>query len=82
MKRTLVVFALVILSFGQARGQVIDFETVPTKNSIGLAWLELVASRLAKECPIPREVEPPDVGPIRQRPMVGGLHHRYYREAA
>ena len=37
---------------------------------------------LAKDCPIPRDVEPPDVGPIRQRPMVGGLHHRYYREAA
>jgi len=37
---------------------------------------------LAKDCPIPRDVEPPDVGPIRQRSMVGGLHHRYYREAA
>ena len=37
---------------------------------------------LAKECPIPREVEPPDIGSIRQRAMVGGLHHRYYREAA
>ena len=37
---------------------------------------------LAKECPIPREIEPPDDGQISQRLMVGGLHHRYYREAA
>ena len=37
---------------------------------------------LAGDCPVPRSVEPPSVGPIRKRPMVGGLHHRYYREAA
>jgi len=37
---------------------------------------------LAKECPVPRAVEPPEDGPIRKRPMVGGLHPRYFREAA
>lgn len=37
---------------------------------------------LAKECPVPRSIEPPEIGPIRKRPMVGGLHHRYFREAA
>jgi transposase InsO family protein len=37
---------------------------------------------LGKECPEPRAVEPPEIGPIRNRAMVGGLHHRYYREAA
>ena len=37
---------------------------------------------LAKECPIPREVEYADIGSIRRRPMLSGLHHRYYREAA
>jgi hypothetical protein len=55
---------------------------VPTKNSIALVWLAITASGLANECLIPQEVEPPDIGPIRHRPMVGGLHHRYYREAA
>jgi len=34
---------------------------------------------LGGECPVPRPVEPPANGPIRKRPMVGGLHHRYYR---
>jgi putative transposase len=37
---------------------------------------------LAKDCPVPRAMERPEIGPIKQRPMVGGLHHRYYREAA
>jgi putative transposase len=37
---------------------------------------------LAKDCPQPREVQRPDVGPIVSIPEVGGLHHRYERRAA
>jgi hypothetical protein len=37
---------------------------------------------LEKDCPEPREVDPPEVGPIRSWPILGGLHHRYYRDAA
>jgi hypothetical protein len=37
---------------------------------------------LEKDCPEPRDVEPPEIGPIRSRPILGGLHHRYYRNAA
>jgi hypothetical protein len=37
---------------------------------------------LGGDCPVPRLVEPPSARPIKKRPMVGGLHHRYYREAA
>jgi putative transposase len=37
---------------------------------------------LEKDCPRPRPVEPPDLGTIRAEPMVGGLHHRYFRKAA
>ncbi len=37
---------------------------------------------LGKECPEPREVEPPEVGRIISIPQVGGLHHRYTRRAA
>ena len=37
---------------------------------------------LEKECPVPRQVEAPEAGPIDSEPMVGGLHHRYFRRAA
>jgi putative transposase len=37
---------------------------------------------LAKDCPTPRPVEPPELGPICTESMVGGLLHRYYRQAA
>ncbi|MFH1842542.1 MAG: integrase core domain-containing protein [bacterium] len=37
---------------------------------------------LEKDCPVPREVEPPGIGPVRWEPVLGGLHHRYFRRAA
>jgi transposase InsO family protein len=37
---------------------------------------------LAKDCPQTRVVEPPHLGVIQAQPMVGGLHHRYFRYAA
>ena len=37
---------------------------------------------LEKDCPDSRPVEPPVFGPINAEPMVGGLHHRYFRKAA
>jgi putative transposase len=37
---------------------------------------------LEKDCPIPRGVNSPDLGPVLGEPMVGGLHHRYFRRAA
>ena len=37
---------------------------------------------LAKDCPVPRAVEPPEVGSIKSEPVLGGLHHRYFRQAA
>jgi putative transposase len=37
---------------------------------------------LAADCPEPRAVEPPDQGKILELPLVGGLHHRYARQAA
>ncbi len=37
---------------------------------------------LGKDSPVPREVEPPGTGTVVAEPMVGGLHHRYYRKAA
>ncbi len=30
----------------------------------------------------PLDEKPPETGPIRKRPVLGGLHHRYFREAA
>jgi transposase InsO family protein len=37
---------------------------------------------LEKDCPRSRPVQLPDLGPIDSEPMVGGLHHRYFRQAA
>ena len=37
---------------------------------------------LEKDAPEPRPVEHPDQGGIVEMPMVGGLHHRYTRQAA
>jgi putative transposase len=37
---------------------------------------------LEKDCPHPRPVESAHSGKIQAEPMVGGLHHRYYRQAA
>ncbi|NIO28950.1 MAG: transposase [Candidatus Latescibacteria bacterium] len=37
---------------------------------------------LEKDCPKPRPVEPIDLGPVHFESMVGGLHHRHYRQAA
>ena len=31
---------------------------------------------LEKDCPMPRLVEPPELGVVDVEPMVGGLHHR------
>jgi transposase InsO family protein len=37
---------------------------------------------LEKDCPDSRAIEFPDSGPVQSEPMVGGLHHRYFRQAA
>lgn len=37
---------------------------------------------LEKDCPDPRAIEFPDSGSVQSEPMVGGLHHRYFRQAA
>src|SRR5215475_5681748 len=37
---------------------------------------------LDMDCPLPRPVQRPEAGPIREVPEVGGLHHHYERRAA
>jgi putative transposase len=37
---------------------------------------------LEKDAPVPRRVQPPDLGMVVEFPEVGGLHHRYERRAA
>jgi putative transposase len=36
---------------------------------------------LDMDCPVPRPVQRPEVGSIREVPEVGGLHHHYQRQA-
>jgi transposase InsO family protein len=37
---------------------------------------------LEQDCPLSRPVEPPNQGNIIALPLLGGLHHRYTRQAA
>ena len=37
---------------------------------------------LEMDAPEPRPVQPPELGPVRKRPEVSGLHHHYERWAA
>jgi putative transposase len=37
---------------------------------------------LGKDSPVPRAIQPPEMGSIVAVPQVGGLHHRYERRAA
>ena len=37
---------------------------------------------LAKDAPISRPVQNSDAGPMVSEPVLGGLHHRYFRDAA
>jgi len=37
---------------------------------------------LDKDAPVSRPIQSSDVGPIASQPVLGGLHHSYYREAA
>ena len=37
---------------------------------------------LNNDCPVPRPVEPRDTGEVVSAPVLGGLHHRYWRTAA
>jgi len=37
---------------------------------------------LRKDVPMPRAIQAPDLGPVVAEPVLGGLHHRYYRQAA
>ena len=37
---------------------------------------------LGKDCPAPRDVEPLAAGNVVDLPILGGLHHRYFRHAA
>ena len=37
---------------------------------------------LEKDAPEPRAIQPQDVGPVVSKSVLGGLHHRYYRESA
>jgi putative transposase len=37
---------------------------------------------LDKDCPIPRTADPPENGKVVSMPILGELHHRYFRKAA
>jgi putative transposase len=46
-------------------------------------YLEVRPHRsLDHDSPVPRPLQSPDCGNVIEMPLVGGLHHRYFRQAA
>ena len=75
---------------GSVRRDCLDHVIVLGENHLRRVMREYIAYyhndrthlSLDKDCPIHRPVEPPENGPIREMPILGGLHHRYTRKAA
>ena len=52
------------------------------RSSVAYSHTWRVHRSLDMDAPDPRQVEPPELGPVRKLPEVGGLHHHYARRAA
>ncbi len=52
------------------------------KNYLGYYHQSRTHLGLEKDCPEPRAVELPERGQIESMPDLGGMHHRYFRQAA
>lgn len=55
-----------------------------SRHVVQVALAESLFSASHRDRPpgVPRSRDRAELGPVRKRPMVDGLHHRYYREAA
>ena len=75
---------------GSIRRECLDHVIVFTERHLRRILREYVAYYhearthlgLGKDAPVRRAVEPRDVGQVVSAPVLGGLHHRYWREAA
>jgi hypothetical protein len=63
------------LDMRHARGCARNFDTAR-------AGAVVATKTLGKDAPEPRPVQPPSMGTIVELQEVGGLHHRYIRQAA
>ena len=80
-------FADPTATFRQVTGLGIEQVAISARSPWQSPYVErVIGSRthlgLGKDCPETRPVESPHLGVIRAEPMVGGLHHRYFRPAA
>ncbi len=75
---------------GSIRRECLDHVIVFNERSLRRILRSYVAYRqswrthlaLGKDAPITRKVQPPKLGQVIEIPEVGGLHHRYVRQAA
>ncbi len=75
---------------GTIRRECLDHVIVVNENHLRQVLKEYLAyyreSRthlgLEKNAPVPRMTQDPDDGPVMSESVLGGLHHRYYRQAA
>ena len=75
---------------GSIRRECLDHVIVPSERSLRrilqsyFQYYEGSRTHLSldKDAPLPRAVQPPNLGKVVEFPQVGGLHHRYERRAA
>jgi len=75
---------------GTIRRECLDHVIVLSERHLRLVLTQYLAyyheSRtqlgLGKDAPETRVVQGPDIGVVTSEPVLGGLHHRYYRDAA
>ena len=65
---------IIVLNEQHARRLLAEFRDWYNQDRVHLA--------LTKDAPVPRSVEPPELGKVIALPRLGGLHHRYSRRAA
>jgi len=62
----------------------LGLENLPIRHQLEVLQRNAKPSHLGleKDAPELRTVESPDLGPAASKPVLGGLHHRYYRDVA
>ncbi len=67
---------------GTIRRECLDHVIIFSERQLRRLLRDYLEYYHGSRCPVPRRVEPPGLGSIDSKPMVGGLHHGDFRRAA